>query len=94
MLDPEVGRLLDLMYEQVHTITTDDGDIYISIHTVDMMNAIIQNSLNNTIAEGTDIPEECLFGVMWVASLYQMLHDTMELKGGTSPVPDTPEELV
>ena len=93
MLDPQVGKLLGLMYDEVDTLTTDDGDVYISIHTIDMMSAIIENSVKMTILEGTEVPEDCMFGILWVMSLYQMLHDTMELKGNTEPVPDTPEDL-
>lgn len=92
-MDPEIGRLLDHLYEQVDTITTDDGDVYISIHTIDLMAGIIVNSINAAADAGFYVPNECLQGVMWVASLYQMLHDTMELKGTTGVVPDTPEEL-
>ena len=94
MMSPEIGKLLDYLYGEIDTLITDDGDVYISIHTVDMMNAIIENSINRAIADGAEISNDCLYGVMWVASLYTMLHDTMELKGTTEPVPDTPELLV
>ena len=93
MMDPEIGALLDHLYEEVETYTTDDGDVFISIHTIDLMAGIIQNSINMSLAQGVEIPEDCMFGVMWVASLYQMLHDTMELKGTTGVVPDSPAEL-
>lgn len=93
MIDPQIGQLLDMMYEQVDTITTEEGDVYISIHTVDLMNSVIQNSVMKAMDDGADVSEDCLFGIAWVASLYQMLHDTMELKGNTEPVPDTPASL-
>jgi len=93
MMDPEIGALLDHLYEEVETFTTDDGDVFISIHTIDLMAGIIQNSIDMSLAQGIQIPEDCMFGVLWVASLYQMLHDTMELKGTVGQIPESPEEL-
>lgn len=88
-LNPEELKIYDKFMDLEH-IVREDGHVFVSIHVVDVMNAIIENTIEDHLSSGDEISEEVVFGVLWTSNLYNMMHDALQMK---ADVPDSPGEM-
>lgn len=82
----EVVDHIDAKYE--------DGIAYISIHTIDRMNSTIATVVDQMNEQGVvDFSDETYNAIVWVMTMWQQLHDIMDLEAAKRSIPDTPEAL-
>lgn len=75
---------LDILYK--------DGDAYMSVHTIDIMNHSIIQSINDLKDEGS-MTEEAAKAAFWVVYLWANLHDTIDFVAAKNAIPNTVESL-
>jgi hypothetical protein len=86
-------------YEQMYQEAIDgldvkyvDGEAYMSIHTVD----IINESLLNVVEQAAEaarsgeptVPFETVQGMLWVMSVWASVHDELEVRAEATTIPD------
>lgn len=87
-------------YEQMYQEAVDgldvkyiDGEAYMSIHTVDIINDSIAHVVTHQegLAEKglPEIPDEAIQGILWVMSVWAGLHDELEVRAEATKIPDT-----
>ena len=82
----EIVPLLDIKYE--------DGNAFMSVHTVDQMNEFIAQLVDEIqTREVVQLSDQTVAAVMWIMSLWQKLHDAIDLEATARNIPDTPEDL-
>lgn len=83
----EVVDQVDCKYE--------DGIAYMSVHTIDTMNSTIAHVVDDMHQAGiVDFEEETMNVLIWVMTMWQGLHDALDLEAAKRSIPDTPEELL
>lgn len=70
------------------------GIAYMSIHTIDRMNMTIAQVVDEMHEQGiVDFSDETVNTLVWVMTMWQGLHDTLDLEAARHDMPDTPAEL-
>lgn len=92
-------------YEQMYQEAIDgldvkyiDGEAYMSIHTVDIVNQSFMNVVDHAaeLAERDEptLPYDAVQGMLWVMQIWQNIHDELEIRAETKSLPDTiPEDF-
>lgn len=73
-----------------------DGEAYMSIHTVDLMNAnfmdVIDAAQDASERGVPTLPPDAIHGMLWVMTIWRQLHDELEIRAETLNLPDTVPE--
>jgi hypothetical protein len=80
-----------------------DGEAYMSIHTVDVINRSLLSVIDIAIEAGIDaedgIGEELMSkdlvqGALWVMTVWKHLHDELGVRAEVATLPDNPGQLL
>jgi hypothetical protein len=90
-----LGEVLDQITDSIVIYPQTDGDIAVSIHTIDLLNNILLKAVEAGMDDQEDygFTEDTAFGAAWVMGIYQAFHDAVEMKSASHNVPDDISEL-